>query len=259
VPLAESSCEGPMKIMAVDHETKTSTLLRSVAIPLGYTVQSSDDYDLGIQKVESQHFDVVFVGMHSPEHDGEAAIKMIARTRKSGPNRNSMIVMLSPTEDISGLRRAIGEGADLFVIKPVSGERLTRMLTAFPQWRETRQAARLPLVTDVVCTSSGRQLTARSLNISESGMLLQSGEIKELRAGQEIQLEFKIGEINSSLKLNARVVRKEGADRIGVGFNGPAPEDTNAIHLYVTGKMKDPGRPLHDYWKGTRQSKSYPL
>lgn len=246
-----------MKIMVVDDETKTSTLLRSVAIPLGYTVQSSDDYDLGIQKVETQHFDVVFVGMHSSEQEGPNAMDMVGRTRKSGLNRSSTIVMLSATEDISGLRKAIGEGADLFIVKPVSGQRLSRMLTAFPEWKGGRQAARLPILTPVVCTFDGRQFPARSLNISESGMLMQSQEIKEIRAGQEIQLEFTIEEIHCSLNVIALVARKEGMGRFGVGFKNLTPEDTNAIHLYVTGKMNGPSRPATDYWKGTRRGATY--
>lgn len=245
--------------MVVDDETKTSTLLRSVAIPLGYTVQSCDDYDLGIQKVETQHFDVVFVGMHSSGQDGGGAINVVGRARKSESNRSATIVMLSPGEDISGLRRAIGEGADLFVTKPVSGERLTRMLSAFPEWKGTRHAARLPLVIDVACSSNGRQFRARSLNISVSGMLLQSEGIQKIEVAEKIQLEFKIREIHSSLNLAARLVRKEGTDRAGIAFEDLKPEDVNAIHVYVTGKMKDAPRPNADYWKGTRRSNTYEL
>lgn len=245
-----------MKIMVVDNEAKTSTLLRSVAIPLGYTVQSCGDCGLGIEKAQTQHFDVIFVGMHSAKQDG---IEMIGRIRNSGPNCRTLVVMMSATEDIPGLRRAIGEGADLFVIKPVSGERLGRMLRAFPEWKGTRKAARLPLVTEVICTSDGRRFSARSLNISESGMLLQSKGIQEFAVRQEIHLDFHIAEIHASLNLAARVARKEDADRIGVAFDGPTPEDINAIDLYVTGRMKSAARPVADFWEGSRRSKSYPL
>jgi two-component system, chemotaxis family, chemotaxis protein CheY len=241
-----------MKIMIVDDEKQDSTLMRSVAIPLGYTVQSHSDYAEGVQKGETQRFDMIFVGMHQQASDSLDAVR---RIRKSAPNRSTLIVMVSPTEDIPGLRKAIGEGADLFLVKPISGERLRRMLTAFPEWKQTRHAARLPLVTDVLCTWNGRQFRGRSFNISESGMLLQSQGIQELAVGEEVRLEFKIGEIHSSLNLFARVARKEGTDRVGVAFDKLTPEDINAIHVYVTGRMKDAARPAPDYLEDIRSSR----
>jgi c-di-GMP-binding flagellar brake protein YcgR len=115
---------------------------------------------------------------------------------------------------------------------------LRRTLAAMdsPEWNK-RRAARLPLFTDVLCTWEGRQFSLRSLNISESGMLLQPAIDAEL--GQEVSLEFKIAEVRASLDVRARIVRKEGADRIAVTFIGLAPEDQNAIQVYVMGRLKD--------------------
>jgi hypothetical protein len=52
-------------------------------------------------------------------------------------------------------------------------------------------------------------------------------------------LEFKIAEVRASLSVLARIVRKEGNERIGIAFIGLAPEDLNAIQLYVMGRLKD--------------------
>ena len=78
----------------------------------------------------------------------------------------------------------------------------------------------------------------RSLNISETGILLQSSH--GLMEDQEISLEFKIAEVRASLKVRARIVRKEGTERIGTEFIDLAPEDQNAIQLYVMGHLKEP-------------------
>jgi c-di-GMP-binding flagellar brake protein YcgR len=75
------------------------------------------------------------------------------------------------------------------------------------------------------------------MNISETGMLLQSPADVEL--GQEVALEFKIAEVRASLNVFARIVRKEGTERVGVAFIGLKPEDRNAIQLYVLGRLKD--------------------
>jgi len=52
-------------------------------------------------------------------------------------------------------------------------------------------------------------------------------------------LEFKIAEVRASLNVLARIVRKEGNERIGIALIGLALEDLNAIQLYVMGRLKD--------------------
>jgi two-component system chemotaxis response regulator CheY len=234
-----------LKIMVVDDEPRTSARVRSVAAPLGYSVQPFDDYQAATQKGETQHFDAIFVGMRSPKLDG---VEFVRRIRESDPNHDSVVVMLSATEDISSLRKAIGAGADLVLVKPVAGERLHRMLLAFPEWKDKRHAARLPLFTEVGCTCNGRQSALRSLNISETGMLLQPAP--DLEVGRQVALEFKIAEIHASLNVVASIVRKEETELIGVAFIALAPEDVNAIHVYVTGRMKELTR--KDYLSDTR-------
>lgn len=240
-----------MKTMIVDSEAQNGALLRSVAIPLGYTVRSYN-YDEGARTAEQEHFDVIFVGVDSDSSEG---VDLVGRIRKSGPNRSAVIVMQSTTEDIPTLRKAIGEGADLFLIKPVSGERLGRMLVAFPEWKDKRHAARLPLVTEVMATCDGQEYPATSLNISESGMLLRSQEVGSLSVGERVRLDFGIRETHSSLSLVARIVRKEATDRAGVAFEDLTPEDINAIHVYVTGRMKDFSRPSADYLDVSRRNR----
>jgi hypothetical protein len=68
-------------------------------------------------------------------------------------------------------------------------------------------------------------------------MLLEASFDAEV--GQEIGLEFKIAEVRASLNVLARIVRKEGTERVGAAFIGLAPEDLNAIQLYVMGRLQD--------------------
>lgn len=224
----------PLKIMVVDDEPKTTQLMRSLATPLGHTVMPFGDYQTAGHKGETQRFDVAFVGMRLHELGG---LELARRIRNSQPNRETTIVMLSATENIDSLRRAFGEGADLVLAKPVSAARLRPMLAAIdsPRWKG-RHAARLPLFTEVNCMWGGWQFPLRGMNISESGMLLQPS--LDMEVGQEVSLEFKIAEIRASLNVGARIVRKEGSERVAVEFVGLAPEDQNAIQVYVTGHLE---------------------
>jgi len=175
--------------------------------------------------------------MRMPEQGG---LELARRIRSSPQNRDAAIVMLSTTEDIVSLRKAFGEGADFVLTKPVSASRLRPMLTAMesPSWKGRRHAARMPLVTDVNCRWQDRRFVLRSLNISESGMLLRPA--LDVALNKEIFLDFQIPDVRASLDVRARIVRKEGSDRVAVGFLGLDPEDANAIQLYVNGRVVDP-------------------
>jgi CheY-like chemotaxis protein len=234
-----------LKIMIVDDEPVSLKLMRSLAAPLGHTVLAFEDSQEAGQRAEKQRFDVAFVGMRTPQPDG---LELARRIRNSEPNRETTIVMLSATDDVESLRRAFGEGADFVLTKPVGAGSLRPMLAAMDSlgWKGKRHAARLPFLTEVICTWDDRQFPLRSLNISESGMLLQPSV--NVDVGQEVALEFKIAEARASLNVVARIVRKEGAERVGMEFVGLAPEDHNAIQLYVMGHLKDltPPRDLSD-------------
>jgi CheY-like chemotaxis protein len=227
-----------LKIMVVDDEPASPKLVRSLAAPLGHTVLTFDNSGEAAQRAEKQRFDLVFVGI--PQPDG---LGLARQVRDSQLNRETTIIMLSATGDIESVRKAFGEGADLVLTKPLTAARLRPMLAAMESsgWRGKRHAARLPLFTEVVCTWDNRKFPLRSLNVSESGMLLQPSVGIDL--GQEVALEFKIVEIGASLNVRARIVRKEETERVAIEFIGLAAEDHNAIQLYVMGRLKDLTRP----------------
>ena len=232
-----------LKIMIVDDEPASVQLMRSLATPLNHTVLALQDSQEAGQRTDKQRFDVVFVGM--------GGLELTRRIRNSQPNRETTIVVLSATEDIEGLREAFGEGADLVLTKPISAVRLRPMLAAMdsPGWQGKRHAARLPLFTEVNCTWGDRQFPLRSMNISQSGMLLQPSLDAEV--GQEVSLDFKITEVRASLSVRARIVRKEGTLRVAIEFISLAPEDQNAIQLYVMGRLvsgQTPTRELSRSW-----------
>jgi CheY-like chemotaxis protein len=147
---------------------------------------------------------VAFLGMRLPQLDG---LELARHIRSSEPNRETTIVMLSAADDIESLRKAFGEGADFVLSKPLTAGLVRPMLAAMdsPGWKGRRHAARLPLITEVLCTWNDRPLPLRSLNISESGMLLEA--TFDAKAGQEIGLEFKIAEVRASLNVRGRIVR----------------------------------------------------
>ena len=239
-----------LKIMIVDDDPVTLKLMRSLVVPLGHRVLTFDDSQKAGQQAVKQRFDVVFVGVHISHPDG---LELAHQIRNSQPNRETTIVMLSATNDIEILRKAFSEGATFVLTKPVAAARLIPMLTAMesPGWKRRRHAARLPLLTEVNCKWGDRQFPLRSMNISETGMLLQpSVDVEE---GQEVSLEFKIPEVGASLNVRARIVRKDGTERVGIEFSGLAPEDRNAIQLYLMGRLSVQAPPREESRIGLRR------
>jgi CheY-like chemotaxis protein len=236
-----------LKIMVVDNEPITLKSMRSVAAPLGYEILTLDDSRKAAERAEKQRFDVVFVEMSMPHVDG---LELTRRIRNSQLNRETAIVMFSATNDIEILRNALGEGVTFVIPKPVAPARLIPMLTAMgrPGWIKQRHSARLPLFAPVNCKWEDKQFALRSLNISETGMLLEpSIDVEE---GQEVSLQFKLAEVGTTLNVRGRIVRKEGMERVGIEFCGLAREALNAIELYILGRLrgqKTPPRPLRTH------------
>jgi len=226
-----------LKIIVADTEPTTAQLMRALATPLGHTVYAFADYQTAGQRSEAQAFDLAFVGMHGPDLD---PFTLTHRIRDSHPNHPLFAVMVSPTDDIPNLRKAFGEGADMVLTKPIHADHLRRFLAAMdsPDWRRKKAAARLPLPAEVQCEWQGRQYALRSLNISETGILLQPA--LEAEIGAEVSLAFTIAEIPASLQVRARLARKEGNERMAMEFVALEPEQRNAIQLYVTGHLKEP-------------------
>lgn len=225
-----------LKIIIVDEEQTSTTLVRTIAAPLGHVVLSFADGRAAAQRAETHRFDVAFVGAPTGEMNGCEVARAI---RDSEANHQSLIVMLSPADTIENMQKSFSAGADLVIAKPLTAPRVRAMLAgiASPGWRNRRQAVRLPLFTDVVCMRDGQEFSLRTLNISSSGLLLQGALNAEV--GQEIQLDFKIAEVNASLKVLGRVVRTQEPDRVAMEFLSLAPEDKNAIQLYVMGRLTD--------------------
>ena len=241
-----------LKIMVVDHEPKFPKLLRTLAIPMGHAVSAFEDCQASVDRIRSQRLDVAFVSMNLPETD---RMELIGRIRYSEPSREAIIAFVCETEDIGAMRKGFGQGADLILAGPVSADRLTRMLSALEpsKWKTQRAAVRLPLFTQVACTWNDSKFSVRSLNISETGMLLQSSNEVGVGIDQQIRLEFKIQEIGTSFDVLARIARKEGTEHIAVAFVDLTREDQNAIHLYVTGQTKDSSRPKSPLEFGPRR------
>lgn len=246
-----------MKILVVDDDVQTLKSIRLMVVPLGHKVLAFETNQEAIRQAGEQKFDAVFIGLRTP---GLAGLDVTRQIRNSELNRETVIVLLTNTDDIEAWRKAFGEGATFVFTKPVTSARVIPLLKAMehPSWQAgsvattsprftevaitnaawsepKMHAARLPLFTQATCKWHDHEYPLRSMNISETGMLLQPAV--EAEKGEEVSLQFKLADIRSDLNLRARIVRKDGTERIGLEFIDLAPEDKNAIQMYVMGRL----------------------
>lgn len=225
-----------MKVMVVDDQPEILGLIKAMIEPLGCEVLALTDSREAAVRVETQHFDAVFLDVGMPYING---IELTKSVRSSSLNSKVPIVLLTGNDDAQTMRQGFKAGATYFIGKPVSQERIQTLFNAVfgPMLKQRRKYARLPFQTTVLCSSGlngKKQFTAKSINIGEGGMAIESSTIVEV--GGSLSLEFYLPSTDRPLHLTAKVHRLTPPDRYAVEFIQPSDLDRQAIENYVTGK-----------------------
>ena len=225
-----------LKIMAVDDEVEILRVIQAVGGSVGCEVLALTDSMEAAERVNRQKFDGIFVDVKMPRLDG---FELTRRIRHSRSNSAVPIVMLTGLNDAETMRNGFQAGITFFLGKPFTVEKLRSLLTVArgPMLLEKRRYARLPLRTDVSGRARDKQFKSGSANISEAGMLL--GSPGGIAVGQEVDIQFSLPTAPRPLHLQARVVRFEPPDRMGVQFVILAPKEQAALQYYITGNAKD--------------------
>jgi CheY-like chemotaxis protein len=141
--------------------------------------------------VEREKFDGVFLDLQMPEMDG---LELARRIRQSRSNHRVPIVILTGTDRSEVMQDSFRAGANFFLQKPVTIERLRHLLNATrgSMLEERRRYQRAPVQTWVRLRWAGGQVSGRSLNLSSEGMLVSL--MKAPEPGAEVTVEFELEE-----------------------------------------------------------------
>jgi CheY-like chemotaxis protein len=222
--------------MVVDDDPAALELVKALVEPLGCEVLALEDSRHAAECVSEQKFDGIFVDVQMPDLDGFELTKII---RASRSNSAVPIVMITAFEDVETMRRGFKAGVTFFLTKPFNPEKLRGLLLAMGSaiLRERRRSVRLPFRTTVTCRWGNEQAKVISVNISESGMLLESSS--GLVSGQEINLDFTFWPNQEPLSLRAKIVHKETPGCMGVQFQDLTSEDQETIRQYISRGLKE--------------------
>lgn len=229
----------PFQIVLVGNVPELSNLLRTIGKPLGCEFSTFSKSQEAEQRLQSQKVDGVIVRLGMPYM---SELELIRRVRASTLNGEVPIVLTTELDDVDTIREGFNAGGTIFLGQPLTPERVYGLLKVLrgPMLGGRRRLVRLPFRTTVDCVAGvfrDIHFAANSLNIGESGMLLEpSGG---LDVGAELNLAFRIPGVKRPVRLQARIVRKEPPNRMGVEFTELGETDRDAVQSYLTGAFKD--------------------
>jgi CheY-like chemotaxis protein len=187
--------------------------------------------------LETEKIDGLFVDVFMPHVDG---LILTQRVRNSRLNRRVPIVMLTGSDDGETMRKSFEAGANFFLGKPFTRERVYNLLgaTRGSMLKERQRYTRLPYRTEVDCTWGTEPLRHSrtfSVNLSEGGMKLTPPG--GLAIGQELEVAFNLPGIPHITKAHARVVREAPPNGIGIQFLKLNTQDEKDLQGYVSARL----------------------
>jgi DNA-binding response OmpR family regulator len=114
-----------MRILVIEDEKDVATYVAKALREHGYTADISHDGKQGIEKVESQDYDLVVLDMMLPRADGWEVLDAI---RKSG--KDTRVLVLTALDSTDDKVRALNRGADDYLVKPFASAELTARVRA---------------------------------------------------------------------------------------------------------------------------------
>lgn len=117
----------PEKILVVDDEPDTVTLLGMTLTRAGYTVLKATSGKAGLELVASEHPDLIILDIMMPDLSGLDVLKALREKPGSNPPTVILFTAKSRMEDmIEGMEA----GAYKYLVKPTSREKLLETVKA---------------------------------------------------------------------------------------------------------------------------------
>jgi DNA-binding response OmpR family regulator len=100
-------------VLVIDNDVALTELLKATLEPKTFTVHTAYEVEEGINAVHAVNPDVIILDLYLPEKDGSQVCREIREFS------NTPILILSIFNNPDEIARALDEGADDYLIKPV--------------------------------------------------------------------------------------------------------------------------------------------
>jgi CheY-like chemotaxis protein len=113
------------RILVVDDDELVVIALAELLSPKGYTVSTALSGLQALEKIEADHFDLLILDIIMPQMDG---YQLCQRIREMEGYSEIPIIMLTARSGEEDRRRGLEAGANLFLPKPISPQRLLELI-----------------------------------------------------------------------------------------------------------------------------------
>jgi DNA-binding response OmpR family regulator len=110
-------------ILVVDDDKSILRTFTRILQNNGYEIDAAETGKEAIEKVEKRHFDLALVDVRLPDMDGT---DFLAKMKK--PLQNTVKIMITGFPSIETGVKALDEGADAYLVKPVKPEELLLLI-----------------------------------------------------------------------------------------------------------------------------------
>jgi CheY-like chemotaxis protein len=111
-------------ILIIDDVEAIRTFSGLVLKRMGYEfIETADSAEVAIEKVKQVSFDLILLDINLPSMNGLELLKYL-----SANSPQSKVVMCSASSSDENIRQAINDGAEGFLVKPITPTNLTTLL-----------------------------------------------------------------------------------------------------------------------------------
>src|SRR3972149_211373 len=111
------------RILIVDDDENIRKVLAAILEDEGYSVESVDTAKKGIEKSETDFFNLALLDVRLPDMEG---IELLAKLRETKPKMRKIIITGYPT--LQNAVGAVNKGADAYVMKPFDVEKILQTI-----------------------------------------------------------------------------------------------------------------------------------
>jgi len=218
-----------LKLLVVEDDAPSLELMEEVLTSLKAQVLPVNDGRNAAARINQEKFDGIFLDLEMPNMHG---FDLTRQVRESSWNRSTPIVIVTGRDERSTMHQAFAIGANFFLQKPVDRQRLTTLFRAVrgAMLENRRRHVRVPLRTDVLCTSGSMSIPGMTWNLSHGGMMIDS--TSPLRPGDVVRLSFRLPMSGEQID-GVGVVVWVSENRQGIRFTKMTPHGTSAIMNFI--------------------------
>lgn len=202
------------RLLLVARKLQSQRVFKEAVTRVGAELLSLDDLEAAYHHLREEKFDVIFVETAVP---GFGRQPFVRHTRESKFNSQAPIILLTGYSKIQTTKEDAAEGVS-WITEPSQTSELQPLLGVLKRKlaAERRKHRRLPFRTDVNCLQAGHHIHATSIDLSDTGMLLEVSS--RVRRETELEVRFLLSPDEPTLHCRAQVVRVNAPNRLGLLF-----------------------------------------